>query len=51
MPVMLGVLAGSLAGARQLMGAKPKALRLVFAGVIGLLAIEMIYNGVTGAAK
>jgi uncharacterized protein len=51
MPVMLGVLAGSLAGARHLMGAKPKALRMVFAAVIGLLAIEMIYNGMTGAHK
>lgn len=48
MPVMLGVLAGSLAGARQLIGAGIRPLRLVFAGVIGLLAIEMIYSGVTG---
>jgi hypothetical protein len=48
MPVMLGVLAGSLAGARLLMGAKPKALRMVFAGVIAVLAFEMIYNGLRG---
>jgi uncharacterized protein len=48
MPVMLGVLAGSLAGARHLIGAGVRPLRMVFAGVIGLLAIEMIYNGVTG---
>jgi uncharacterized protein len=48
MPVMLGVLAGSILGARFLMGAKPRALRLVFAAVIGLLAVEMIYNGFTG---
>jgi uncharacterized protein len=48
MPVMLGVLAGSLAGARQLIGAGVRPLRMVFAGVIGLLAIEMIYNGVRG---
>jgi uncharacterized protein len=48
MPVMLGVLAGSLAGARQLLGAGIRPLRIVFAAVIGLLAIEMIYNGVTG---
>lgn len=46
MPVMLGVLTGSLLGARHLMGAKVRALRLLFAGVIGLLAIEMIYGGI-----
>lgn len=48
MPVMLGVLAGSLIGARQLAGAKVGVLRMVFAVVIGALAIEMIYNGLTG---
>ena len=51
MPVMLGVLTGSLLGARHLMGARTRALRLVFAGVVGLLAAEMIYNGVTGGLK
>lgn len=45
MPVMLGVLAGSLIGARVLAVAKVKVLRLVFSGVIAVLAIEMIYNG------
>jgi hypothetical protein len=48
MPVMLGVLIGSLAGSRILVKAKVKTLRLVFAGVIVLLGIEMIYNSVTG---
>jgi uncharacterized membrane protein YfcA len=48
MPVMLGVLAGSLIGARVLAGAKVRVLRLVFALVIGSLAIEMIYSGLTG---
>jgi len=48
MPVMLGVLLGSLAGARVLPGAKTGALRLVFALVILGLGIEMIYNGFTG---
>ena len=48
MPVMLGVLAGSLAGARILVGAKTRALRLVFAAVVGVLAIEMIYNAFAG---
>jgi uncharacterized membrane protein YfcA len=51
MPVMLGVLAGSLMGARHLAGARIRALRVIFAGVIGLLAIEMIYNGIWGGMK
>jgi uncharacterized membrane protein YfcA len=51
MPVMLGVLAGSLAGARQLPGARTRALRLVFSGVVALLAAEMIYSGVSGGPK
>jgi uncharacterized membrane protein YfcA len=45
MPVMLGVLAGSLLGARMLAVAQVKVLRLVFSGVIAVLAVEMIYNG------
>lgn len=45
MPVMLGVLAGSLTGARILPGAKVKTLRLVFSLVIAALAAEMIRNG------
>lgn len=45
MPVMLGVLAGSLIGARVLAVAKVKVLRKVFSAVIGVLAAEMIYNG------
>ena len=48
MPVMLGVLAGSLTGARELAGAKVHVLRIVFAIVIGALALEMIYSGITG---
>ena len=45
MPVMLGVLAGSLLGARVLAVARVKVLRTVFGAVIAVLAIEMIYNG------
>jgi uncharacterized membrane protein YfcA len=45
MPVMLGVLAGSLIGARVLAGAQVKVLRVVFSSVIAVLALEMIYNG------
>ena len=51
MPVMLGVLTGSIAGARQLMGAGTRALRWVFAGVVGVMAVEMIYSGVSGGIK
>jgi uncharacterized membrane protein YfcA len=47
-PVMLGVLAGSLLGARVLVKARTKWLRLVFSAVIVVLAIEMIYTGFTG---
>jgi uncharacterized protein len=42
----LGVLAGSLVGARQLIGAKVPVLRWIFAGVVGLMAVEMIVTGV-----
>ncbi|MGC2111072.1 MAG: sulfite exporter TauE/SafE family protein [Candidatus Korobacteraceae bacterium] len=48
MPVMLGVLAGSMLGARVLVKANVKALRYLFAAVIVALGIEMIFNGVTG---
>ncbi len=48
MPVMLGVLAGSLVGARQLIGAKVRVLRWIFAGVVGVMAVEMIFTGVRG---
>jgi uncharacterized membrane protein YfcA len=51
MPVMLGVLAGSLVGARKLIGSGTKALRWVFAGVVGVMAVEMIYGGITGGLK
>lgn len=48
MPVMLGVLAGSLMGARILIKVHTKWLRLGFSLVIVLLAIEMLYNGLSG---
>lgn len=48
MPVMLGVLAGSMIGAKVLIKAHPKHLRLGFSLVILLLAIEMLYNGLSG---
>jgi uncharacterized membrane protein YfcA len=48
MPVMLGVLAGSLLGARILAKAKTKILKVVFAITIAFLGLEMIYQGVMG---
>ncbi len=48
MPVMLGVLAGSLVGTRILVKAETKLLRLVFSAVIVLLGIEMLYKGLAG---
>jgi len=49
MPTMLGVLAGSLLGARILAVAHPRILRRVFSGVVLLLGLEMLYKGVTGS--
>jgi uncharacterized protein len=48
MPVMLGVLAGSLVGTRVLMKAETKVLRVIFSFVIVVLGLEMIYKGITG---
>jgi uncharacterized membrane protein YfcA len=48
MPVMLGVLAGSLVGTRLLVKTETKQLRLVFSVVIVLLALQMIYQGLAG---
>ena len=48
MPVMLGVLVGALLGAKVLIRAKVGLLRTIFSLVILLLAIQMIYNGLTG---
>jgi uncharacterized membrane protein YfcA len=48
MPVMLGVLAGSMLGARHLIGARVRALRLTFAIVVAVMAIEMLVTGLRG---
>jgi uncharacterized membrane protein YfcA len=48
MPVVLGVLAGSLAGTKVLVRAKTATLKAVFAVVILALGCEMIYSGITG---
>jgi len=48
MPVMLGVLAGSMIGARFLARLPVVLLRRVFAVVVGAIAIEMIVSGILG---
>ncbi len=50
MPVMLGVLGGSILGTRYLKRLSVPLLRMVFAVVVGAIAIEMIVNGIRGAA-
>ncbi len=48
MPVTLGVLAGSVLGARFLAAAKVRTVRLIFATVIAALGVEMIFNALHG---
>jgi uncharacterized protein len=47
-PVMLGVLAGSIVGAKFLPRLPVLLLRRAFAAVVGIIAIQMIYAGVKG---
>jgi len=47
-PVMLGVLGGALVGARLLVVARTRSLRLIFTAVVVILAAEMLYKGATG---
>lgn len=48
MPVMLGVLVGSLVGTRLLVKVETNWLRIVFSAVIAALGLQMIYNGLAG---
>ncbi|HTE02279.1 MAG TPA: sulfite exporter TauE/SafE family protein [Mucilaginibacter sp.] len=49
MPVVLGVLAGALSGSRILVNSTSSVwLRRIFAIVVSIIAIQMIYNGITG---
>jgi uncharacterized membrane protein YfcA len=48
MPVMLGVLLGSVLGARVLVVVHTAVLRRVFGVVILVLAVQMIYRGLSG---
>jgi uncharacterized protein len=47
MPIVVGVLIGSLIGAKFLLKSQTKLIRIIFAIVISFLSIEMIYNGIT----
>lgn len=47
MPVVIGVLAGAYTGSNVLSKVSPQKLRIVFAVVVGLLALQMIYKGFT----
>jgi uncharacterized membrane protein YfcA len=48
-PVMLGVLGGALLGARLLGKANVKWLRQLFTTVVVVMAIQMLYKGITGS--
>ena len=48
MPVMIGVLIGSLMGTRVLVRTETRLLRLVFSAVIVVLGLEMIFRGLRG---
>jgi uncharacterized membrane protein YfcA len=48
MPVMLGVLGGSLVGTRILVKAQTNWLRLIFSAVIFVLGVQMLYKGFWG---
>jgi uncharacterized protein len=48
MPVMLGVLAGSLIGSRLLVKARVHTLKIVFSLLIMAMGVEMIVNSLTG---
>jgi uncharacterized membrane protein YfcA len=48
MPVTLGVLIGALIGSKVLARTRTRRLRLVFAAVIVLLGLEMLYKGIAG---
>jgi hypothetical protein len=47
MPVVLGVLLGSVFGARIFAVAKASRLRTIFMWVVVGLALQMLYNGIT----
>jgi uncharacterized membrane protein YfcA len=48
LPVMLGVLAGSMTGARLLPVLPVRTLRRLFAAVVAVIAVQMIIEGIRG---
>lgn len=48
MPVSLGVLLGATVGSKILVRTNTDRLKVIFAVVVAFLAIQMIYNGVSG---
>lgn len=51
MPVMLGVLSGALLGARILPRAPTRHLRTIFKAVLVVMAVQMLYKGLTGGFR
>lgn len=47
-PVLVGVIVGSFIGSKTLMAAKTKTLKYLFAVVVAVLSIYMMYNGING---
>jgi len=50
MPVTIGVIAGATLGAKILIRIKTDKLKVIFAIVVTILALQMIYKGLTGNA-
>lgn len=49
MPVVIGVLLGALTGSKILVhSTSSKWIRVMFAVIVSILAVQMIYNGITG---
>lgn len=48
MPVTIGVLTGATIGAKVLLRTKTEKLKVIFAFVVIFLALQMIYNGLSG---
>ena len=47
-PVMLGVLAGALLGAKVLARANVRLLRILFTSVVVVMAVQMLLRGLRG---
>ena len=47
-PIIIGVLAGSMMGAKYLKYLPVRTLRYIFGVVVCLIAVQMIYKGITG---